>query len=203
MASDEVRYEKAQSRSVNRIQYKPGIKTLTVYFNESIFLNKGDEIKISLPNELRQFNGTYLIRDLVDGKSLTIQTNINLSYDIDEDVSGSFTTNYTYMTYEEAWAENGYLDPMPFNVSPSSGSWKGSMAGMSGRVSAEPELESIGQDGTDEPYVIVSMKFPEPYKNKYPDRTYEMPLEVYIDWSNNPSGSFYNSNIRGKYTPKS
>ena len=202
MASDEVRYNKPQKRSISRVKFKPGIKTLTIYLNESIFLHKGDYIDISINGDLSYFGGRYTINSDLESSSITVSSNENFSYEIDEDVSGSLNTQYTYMTYEEAWAENGYIDSLPsFTVVPSSGDWEGTMAGSGGKVSAEPELESIGPDGTDTPYVVVNMQFPPPY-NDYPDRTYEMPLEVYLDWSNNRSGSYYNIEIRGIWIPE-
>jgi len=103
--------------------------------------------------------------------------------------------------YVELWRKQGYPEQFNFEIKPSKSTWRRNMAEEPAEVDAYPIYESIGEDGTDTPYYYVDVNWPKNSTRAPEQKTYEMDIDALEAWQNNPSGTYFNANIRGKFAP--
>ena len=154
----------------------------------------------------------YMVADLVkDLKEEQIQSIIKEG-GVSREVAVSYIeTGYEWPLKEDNafqwWVDNVRqdieTDHFDFEINPSKSSWRNNMHEEPGKVDANLIYESIGPTGSDAAIFSVDVEWP-PNSTEAPDtKTYEMDYDTISSWSNNTSGTYFNQNIRGKYSPSS
>jgi len=103
------------------------------------------------------------------------------------------------------WVENVRYediktDHFSFEVQPSQSSRPKNMVQEPAKVNANLMYDSIGPKGDQEAIFQVDVDWPKGSTEAPRTKTYEMPYEVISAWSKNTSGTYFNDNIRGKYS---
>ena len=104
-----------------------------------------------------------------------------------------------YQWWIENVREDIETDEFNFIVKPSQSTWSRNMKDSPAKVSATLIYESIGDTGSEDAIFEVNVNWPKNSTSAPREKTYEMSYQVISDWSQDPSGTYFNANIRGKY----
>ena len=147
-----------------------------------------------------------MTQEELDRINAIVQDNVEPSIAADiaqNNINWPLQTDSDYQWYIENHRPD--IESVDFNfiVKPSRSSWRNSMSEFPTTVDAEIIWESIGPRGEDDAIFQVNVDWPSGSTDAPSNRTYVMPYSEIEAWSQDPSGTYFNTQIRGKFTSKS